>query len=251
MEQIKYEVTENETFYFYVRLVISIAIYAGLGYTFFAHGVSKLGDILIFYAILILLYFFFSFGLLVGYIEGNAIKVTKKQFPDVYSIIESHCEKLGMATVPATYIMQSGGVLNAFATRFIGRDFVVIYSEIFELAYAQGQDALEFVIGHELGHVKRKHMSKHVLLFPSLIIPFLGSAYSRACEYTCDNIGKALNANGGKDGLLILAAGKELYKKVNMEEYINEERNEDSFWKWFSEKTSSHPNLPKRIDRMK
>ncbi len=193
--------------------------------------------------------FFISSGILVGHIKGNAVKITKTQFPDIYAILEKYCEKLKI-DIPSSYILQSDGVLNAFATKFIGRNYVVIYSEILELAYEKGQEALEFVIAHELGHVKRNHMTKKLLLFPSVIIPFLASAYSRACEYTCDNIGKSLSPIGAINGLLILAAGKQLYQKVNAEEYIKNEQYETSFWKWFAEKVSSHPHLPKRLSNI-
>ena len=254
METINFEIDLKENIYFSIRLIISIIIYSLLVFMLFAAIDSRANRAsiitLYFYAGLILLYFFISLGLLVGYIKGNAIKITRNQFPEVHAILERQCERLDI-DVPSAYMLQSGGVLNAFATKFIGRNYVIVYSEIFELAYERGQDALEFVIGHELGHIKRNHITKRLFLIPSIIIPFLGSAYSRACEYTCDNIGKALSPNGATDGLLILASGKTLYKKVNVEEYINEERNENSFWKWLSEKVSSHPNLPKRVNRMR
>jgi Zn-dependent protease with chaperone function len=204
---------------------------------------------IIFYGGFIALLFFISSGILVGHIRGNAIKITKTQFPDIYAIIERYCEMLEI-DIPSSYILQSGGVLNAFATKFIRRNYVVIYSEILELAYEKGEEALKFVIAHELGHVKRKHMTKKTLLFPSAIIPFLALAYSRACEYTCDNIGKSLSPSGAINGVLILAVGKQLYKKVNAEEYIKNEQNETSFWKWFAEKISSHPLLPKRLSNI-
>jgi Zn-dependent protease with chaperone function len=90
-------------------------------------------------------------------------------------------------------------------------------------------------------------MFKNLLLMPSYIIPFLGAAYSRACEYTCDNIGYALCPAGAKSGLLILASGSRIYKNVNIREFLNQDYSEDGFWKWFSEKVSSHPNLTKRL----
>lgn len=82
---------------------------------------------------------------------------------------------------------------------------------------------------------------------PSYLIPFLGSANSRACEYTCDNIGHALSPFGVKSGLLLLASGKTIYKKVNLKEFIKQDYSEDGFWKWFAEIVSSHPNLTKRL----
>lgn len=142
-------------------------------------------------------------------------------------------------------------MLNAFATRFFGRNFIVLYSDILETAYEKGNKALEFVIAHEFGHIKRNHITKQLLTFPSRIIPFLNPAYSRACEYTCDNIGYSLCPEGAENGMLVLAAGKRLYSKVNKDEFVNSSNMEFGFWKWFAEIISSHPNLPKRISRFK
>jgi Zn-dependent protease with chaperone function len=137
--------------------------------------------------------------------------------------------------------------LNAFAAKFLGRNYIVLYSEIVETAYGQDKSIIEFIIGHEMGHIKRNHMLKNLILFPSYIIPFLGSAYSRACEYTCDAIGFALCPAGAKGGLLVLASGKTIYKKVNLNEFLRQDDTEDGFWKWFAEKVSSHPNLTRRL----
>lgn len=70
---------------------------------------------------------------------------------------------------------------------------------------------------------------KKLLLLPSLFVPILRFAYSRACEYTCDNIGFSLSLEGAWKGLLILASGKSLYKKVNIEAYIRNANNAKGF----------------------
>jgi len=81
------------------------------------------------------------------------------------------------------YVLQGDGVLNAFATRFARKNFVVIYSDIFEMAYQEEKDAVSFIIGHELGHLKRRHVSnwRLFLTLPARFIPLLYKAYSRAC----------------------------------------------------------------------
>ena len=84
---------------------------------------------------------------------------------------------------------------------------------------------------------------------PAMFIPFLGSAYSRACEYTCDSIGSSLSEEGARSGMLVLAAGTKLFRKVNVDQFVGQMQTESGFWMWFSEKVSSHPHLVKRLAR--
>ncbi len=146
--------------------------------------------------------------------------------------------------------MQSGGMLNAFATKFLGRNFVIIYSDVLELAYKEGEPAVAFIIAHELAHIKRKHLTWRGLLYPAMLVPLLGPAYSRACEYTSDLIAAQLVPEGAIQGLTVLATGKRLYQKLNILEVINQSEEESGFWIWLSEKFSNHPNLIKRINRV-
>lgn len=250
--KIDFQVHAKEHLYFFLKLVTSLLLYFVIANYIISelsgYDQSKMAPYLIeFYVVLFLVFLFFRLGVLIGYIKGNAIKVGEDQFPDIQSIVAKQSELLGLSRIPSVYILQSGGVLNAFATRFMGANYLVLYSEIVETAYEQDKSMLEFIIGHEMGHVKRNHLLKRVLLFPSCLVPFLEAAYSRACEYTCDNIGFALAPTGLKGGLLVLASGRSIYKKVNVDEYINQGKSNEGFWKWFAEKTSSHPLLPKRI----
>lgn len=250
--KLDYQVNGKEQVYFYIRVFTSLVLYFFIVRAFLL-SIQLTGPevisiyVMYVYVALIIIYLFFRFGVLIGYLGGNAIKLNKNQFPDIYQVVVKQSELLGLTTIPSVYIMQSGGVLNAFAARFLGQNYIVLYSEIVEAAYEQDKAIIEFIIGHELGHIKRNHMAKKLLLMPSYLIPFLGAAYSRACEYTCDNIGHALCPSGVKSGLLILASGKSIYKKVNLKEYLYQDLSEDGFWKWFAEKVSSHPNLTKRL----
>lgn len=190
--------------------------------------------------------------LFIGSLKGNAIKIHPRQFPDIFEILESHSKKLGLKKTPDMYLLQGNGMLNAFATKFVQRDYVVLYSDVLELAYQEGLDAVSFIIGHELGHIKRNHAGffKSTVLSPARLVPFLGNAYSRACEYTCDNIGYNLCPKGALKGALLLAAGKTLYKKINSDELILNTRYEPKFAILFAELFSTHPALVRRIDTL-
>lgn len=227
----------NEKTYFTIALVFSILIYLLL-------LISCLGLI---YGVMIGGFLLFSHGIFIGHIKGNGIKINERQFPDIHQMIQQIASQMGMKSAPEVYILQHGGVLNAFATKLFSRSFVVIYSDLLEVAYEQGKEAVAFVICHELAHIQKNHLKWRWVLYPSMGIPFLFQAYSRACEYTCDRLGAYYTPNGAAEGLAVLAAGKHLFKKVNLEAFIDQSKVENGFWVWLSEALSTHPNLPKRV----
>ncbi|WP_279402044.1 M48 family metallopeptidase [Piscibacillus salipiscarius] len=192
-------------------------------------------------------------GLFIANIRNNGVKVTEKQFPKIAHRTREIANNMGLIKVPDVFIIQSGGLLNAFATKFFGRNFVVLYSDIVEIIEQGNDEELEFIIAHELAHVKRRHVTKNTLLLPAMYTPFLGKAYSRACEYTCDRMAAIYtgNINASINALMILASGKYLYDQVNLEEYISQQRMEGGFFIWLSHITSTHPPLPHRIQKMK
>lgn len=250
---LQYQINPKENFYFALKVVFAIIGYGLIFYfvnLLMSMEKSELFIPLMFYVFAILLYLFFRLGILVGYIKGNAIKVTSEQFPNLYSVLVAQSNKLELSSVPDMYILQSGGILNAFATGFMGNNYIILYSEIADEMYQDNMETVEFVIAHELGHIKRKHVLKTILLFPSFFMPFLSLAYSRACEFTCDNIGASLAPNGAKAGLLLLASGKNLWTKVNVEKFIEQESTGSGFWFWFAEKVSTHPRLTKRLSKL-
>lgn len=235
----------KEKIYFGICLVVSILLYLVLASIILAGGPTS--GIVLFYLVIGIAGVFIFHGLFLGHVRGNGVRVSERQFPELYAVAERHCRRLGMTETPAIFVLQSGGTLNAFAARFLGRNFVILYSDVLALANQKGEKAVSFVVGHELGHIRRKHMTRRALLYPAMIFPFLGGAYSRACEYTCDRFGNALEPEGGIDGLLVLAAGRELYAQVDKSEYISQRETETGFFVRLAEILSTHPNLPKRV----
>ncbi len=232
----------KETIYFILCCIVSIGLYIAAAFSI----------IFLLISIGLFLVSLFFHAVSIGSIRGNGVRVSERQFPDVYERIQALSDDMRLSRVPDVFILQSGGALNAFATRFFGRNVVVLYSEVFELARQKGDKELEFIIAHELAHVKRRHIWKNWLILPAMWVPFLGEAYSRAAEYTCDRHAAYYTNDGqaAKNALTILGIGKVLYREVNEDAYLQQIQQESNLFVWLSEKWSTHPNLPKRIQHV-
>lgn len=248
-----YEVSEKEKSYYLIRLISSILIYGLLIFIYFAInsgtvlGLMKYVFLIIPLSLFILFFYWVRNGLFIGMIKSFSIKINEKQLPEIYKIVRRISQGLNIKNTPNIYLLQSGGSLNAFAKKYFNSNYVVIYSDLLEAYYEGDQDAVEFVIAHELGHIKRNHFFKELFLVPSLFVPFLALAYYRGCEFTCDNIGKFFNSRGAVKGLLILASGKKLHNHIVLEEYLKQQYTDSDFWRWFAEKFLTHPSLYKRL----
>jgi Zn-dependent protease with chaperone function/type II secretory pathway pseudopilin PulG len=207
-------------------------------------------------ALLYLLLFFvaylFAQSALVSYLKGTGVRITEQQFPDLHQRLTACAAKLGMRQVPEAYLLHGNGAFNAFATRFLGRDFVVLFSDVVD-ALDDRPGALNFYIGHELGHLSRRHLLWGPVLFPAGILPLLGAAYSRAREYTCDRHGLACcdDPQDARMALAALAAGGKRWKTMSDDAYVGQSRASSGFWMSFHELIGDYPWLVKRIAAVK
>lgn len=208
------------------------------------------GGLLLFLPLYFLGYVFAQSALL-AYLKGNGIKLSSTQFPELYNRHLLCCKKLGVTDIPDAYMINGNGFLNAFAARFLGRDFVVLYSNVIH-GMAEQPDAINFYIGHELGHIKRNHLLWGPFLWPASLLPLVGAAYSRAREYTCDQFGSVCceNTESALKGLIALSAGEKLWSDVDIPAYLLQVEQSGGFWMSFHELISDYPWLVKRASRI-
>jgi Zn-dependent protease with chaperone function len=242
-------VNPKERRYYILLLIASALMYAWFGFLGFAILASEMKEsaIILIYVVGLPAFFALVHAYAIGHIRGNGVRVSTRQFPELLQMAQQHATTMGLKKVPDLYVLQSGGMLNAFATRFLGRDIVVIYSDVLALAEARGRDAVSFIVAHELAHVRRGHLKWRWLIAPGRWVPYLGSAYSRACEYTCDRIAAHCEPRGALHGLAVLAAGRDLFQRVDIQLYAQQVETERSFWVRRAELISTHPLLPKRV----
>lgn len=238
-------VNPRERFLYAAMVLVSLLVYGGL--LFAGLSEPEVGMTILMYGLFFALLATFAQGLALGRVRGNAVRVSERQFPQLHRLAAAHARQVGLKQAPAIYVVESGGLLNAFATRFMGRDFVIVHSDVLEMALAQGEAAVGFIVGHELAHLWRGHLKHRWLTVPGRLMPYLGLAYSRACEYTCDRIGAFCQPDGAIMGLLALAAGKQLHAHVDVKEFAAQAETDKGFWVRRAELMSSHPLLPKRV----
>lgn len=226
-----------------ITLVLGLIVWAVLVIGTFGGALIALGVGFVFYL--------FAHSALIAHIKGNGVELTPQQFPDLYAQFNACCERLKIETRPHAYIVDGSGGLNAFATQFLGAQFVVLHSTVVD-AMDKHEDGVRFYIGHELGHLRMKHLSGHLLRWPVLWLPLLGAAYSRARESTCDRHGLACSSSpeGAVRALAALAAGSERWKQLDVAAYLRQAQASGGFWMSFHELTSGYPWLNKRAARV-
>jgi Zn-dependent protease with chaperone function len=212
--------------------------------------VGTFGGALIGLAIGFLLYLFAQ-SALIAYIRGNGVELSEAQFPDLYAQFAACCDRLQIERRPQAYILNGNGGLNAFATKFLGTQFVVLMSDVVD-AMSKHTDGVRFYLGHELGHLRMKHLSGHLLRWPVLWLPLLGAAYSRARESTCDRHGLACSSSpeGAARALAALSAGSERWQDLDVRAYLHQTRHSSGFWMSFHELVAGYPWLTKRAARV-
>ncbi|MGI2158318.1 M48 family metalloprotease [Shewanella baltica] len=203
------------------------------------------------YVLMFFIIYLFSHSAFISYLKGTAVEINAEQFPELHKQYLACCERLEMRQPPRAYLLAADGMLNALATRFLGRNYIVLFSSIVD-ALESDKDALNFYIGHELGHIRRNHIGKAPFLVFATWLPLVGAAYSRACEYTCDLHGlRCCNSlRSATNAVAVLAAGVEQWKRMNVDQYIRQARESSGFWMSLHELNGSYPWLTKRMARV-
>jgi hypothetical protein len=116
-------------------------------------------------------------------------------------------------------------------------------------ACSDDEVARDMIIGHEIGHLRAGHLNWWMLTAPGRFMPFLGSAYSRACEYTADRFGAALcgDPEGARRGLTVLAAGGAHSRQVNLNAFVEQQQSLDTGWMTLARWLSTYPPLSARV----
>lgn len=190
-----------------------------------------------------------------GALKGAAVTVSPRNFPEVDALAQEAASRLNVSK-PNLFIVSSEE-LNAYALGFVGASCVVLHSAIVYASEGSPKE-LQFIIGHEFTHVKCSHVlwqtiaAKNPVLgrIPILndVLPLFFSWWSRQAEFTADRGGLIACGDlaASQRALARLAIGRELFNRLNIEEFIKQAQDGDVATS-ANELFSSHPVLAKRI----
>jgi len=197
------------------------------------------------------LVYLFAHSTLIAHIKGNGVALSEAQFPDLHAQFVACCDQLQMIRRPQAYVLNGNGGLNAFATKFLRSQYLVLLSDVVD-AMRHHPDGVRFYLGHELGHLRAKHLSWQFLRWPVLWLPLVGAAYSRARETTCDRHGAACSSSpeNAARAMAALAAGGRRWQQIDIAAFVEQARQTTGFWMSFHELTSPYPWLTKRVWRV-
>ncbi|MFC3153029.1 M48 family metallopeptidase [Litoribrevibacter euphylliae] len=187
-------------------------------------------------------------------IYGNAVHVNNQQYSKLDGIASDLASQLGLASRPEMFVLNSEGLTNALAIKFLSGKYVLLFSNLVDLLWdnSDKENRLRFVIAHELAHHAAGHVNfwLNLLMKPAMFIPFLGAAYSRSCELTCDRIAAELvkDHQASSQALISLASGsRELVAHTEKSAFIAQEQRVPGIFGFMQEILSSHPRMTKRL----
>ncbi len=177
---------------------------------------------------------------------GSNLKITKNNYPKIYNILIEACENIGLKDKPDLYV-EWGYSINGF-TAGVEKPIIVLNSGAIDLLTPS---ELLCVIGHEIGHIKSKHVLYHQM---ASVLPdigeFVGSFtlgigemvsktieiallnWQRMSEFTADRAGLlACQDINVVLKLMVKMSGipQRFFDKINTDEFITQAREFENY----------------------
>lgn len=190
---------------------------------------------------------------------ANARLVSSESTPEVMHLVGRTKERLQVE--PVQVFIVTNNTLNAYTFGMGSPKVIVLHSSLFQL---MDQDELQFILGHELGHVDLGHTWLNTLIGGMAGIPSSFSAaailelafrsWNRACEFSADRAGVLACNNPSKaiTALIKLEAGGDARTEAGIMQAIQRiESEDDDLLNSLSELLATHPMIIKRIEQIR
>ena len=186
-------------------------------------------------------------------------QVTPQTAPEIISLQQENASRLQVE--PVNVFIVPSNQLNAYTFGMDSPKAIVLYSSLFKI---MDRDEIQFILGHEMGHVKLGHTWLNTLVGGMAGIPSpTGAAvimelafrwWNRACEYSADRAGVLACGKPNKaiSALVKLEAGSAALTQAGMQNAIQTiESEDDDILNNLEELIASHPMIAKRINEIR
>ncbi|MGC1379975.1 MAG: M48 family metallopeptidase [Candidatus Baltobacteraceae bacterium] len=184
-------------------------------------------------------------------IRGNSVRLSEKQFPEIYAILQDHCRRLGMTKLPELFL--TGSTIQPFSGTFSSwrENYIVLHQGIFEIDDRKTMDVISFTIAHELGAIRlnQRAVWNEMLLTYVSSIKWFRNPLERVRTYSRDRYGATLSPTGFR-GLLINAVGRRLMDQVSIDDYLAQERSYGGVWSLANAFFDSKPQVFTRLRKL-
>jgi hypothetical protein len=104
---------------------------------------------------------------------ANNIRVNERNFPELYEAFIEACDILDLEAIPELYLLHGTGYIRTFTIGVKNPIVIINVDGMKQLTFEE----LVYVFGHELGHIKSKHLLYHQASF---VLPALGKVIANS-----------------------------------------------------------------------
>lgn len=185
------------------------------------------------------------------------IRCSETNFRTIFKLTKVGAYRLKIP-LPEVYITNSPEY-NAHTMGFYKYGFIVINSS---MARDFTPSELLFVIGHEMGHMKKYHTTWLNLLNPAKaegtnfifapVMRVIFNVWSVKAEHTADQAGliACKDLNSAVLSLLKLAGGMDVEKEVDITKLTNPKREQNEIFASLAEYLGTHPFIENRVTQL-
>jgi Zn-dependent protease with chaperone function len=189
----------------------------------------------------------------------NAQRVGREATTDLSMLIDECAQKLQVE--PVQVFVLPSRVRNAYTFGMESPKAIVLYSALLPL---MDREEMQFIVGHEMGHICLGHTRLNTLIGGMAGIPSnIASAvlmhlaflwWNRACEYSADRAGMLACGNPNKaiSALIKLEAGGSPYDAESLARVAQRiEAEDDDVFNNIGEALGTHPMVVRRINQIR
>lgn len=185
-------------------------------------------------------------------IRGSSVRISERQFPDIYAVLKAHCARLGMTKLPELFL--TGSTIAPYSQTFSSwrENYIVIHQALMDIDDRKTLDVISFIIAHELGAIRlgQTTIGNEMLLTYISSIKWLRTPLERARFYSRDRYGAALSPTGFR-GLLVNATGRRLMDQVDIDDYFAQMRTYGGIWSGVNVLFERKPQVFVRLQRLR